>query len=174
MLAVAAQDAAIIEKTRDATLLLVSDLVLKDLDANSVTFGDVVFLNPPATETVKGVVELADTAEATAGDDDQRAMTPAKVHQAFKQFGLGRDNSQNAVLDDIEVTSIQAWDNNDPSAPFNGGAVITLKASAKTHGAQLAVASGNEGISYRPLEKGVWATEWFHLWHTGNMGRAVA
>ncbi|MDL4863274.1 phage tail protein [Halomonas elongata] len=103
LLAVAAQDAVIIEKTSDATLLLVSDLVLKDLDANSVTFGDVVFINPPATETVKGVVELADTGEATAGDDDQRAMTPVKVHQAFQQYGLGTRANLSDLHTDLHI-----------------------------------------------------------------------
>lgn len=39
-----------------------------------------------ATETVQGIVELATTAEAEAGLDDERAMTPLKVKQAIAEF----------------------------------------------------------------------------------------
>lgn len=42
-----------------------------------------------ATETVQGIVELATTAEAEAGTDDDRAMTPLKVKQAIEQFSAG-------------------------------------------------------------------------------------
>jgi hypothetical protein len=40
-----------------------------------------------ATETVQGIVELATTAEAQTGTDDERAMTALKVKQAITQFG---------------------------------------------------------------------------------------
>lgn len=42
-----------------------------------------------ATETSQGIVELATTAEAEAGTDDVRAMTPLKVKQAIAQFSAG-------------------------------------------------------------------------------------
>lgn len=39
-----------------------------------------------ATETIQGIIELATTAEAEAGLDDERAMTPLKVKQAIQEF----------------------------------------------------------------------------------------
>ncbi|WP_108449105.1 phage tail protein [Halomonas sp. BN3-1] len=45
--------------------------------------------HPAATETAQGMLEIANEAEALAGSDDARAMTPEKVHAAFGQFGVG-------------------------------------------------------------------------------------
>jgi hypothetical protein len=50
----------------------VLDIQLAAGQAN-ITFGDTNFLNPPATTTRKGVVELATNTEAAAGTDAQRA-----------------------------------------------------------------------------------------------------
>lgn len=41
---------------------------------------------PAASETVSGIAELATTAEATAGTDDLRIMTPLKTKQAITAF----------------------------------------------------------------------------------------
>lgn len=41
---------------------------------------------PSASETVSGIAELATTAEATAGTDDLRIMTPLKTKQAIETF----------------------------------------------------------------------------------------
>jgi hypothetical protein len=51
------------------------------------TYWSVAFAsNTQATESVRGSVELATTAEAEAGTDDERAMTPLKVKQAIEEF----------------------------------------------------------------------------------------
>lgn len=53
----------------------------------SDTYWTVAFASTTqATETVRGIVELATTAEAETGTDDERAMTPLKVKQAIEQF----------------------------------------------------------------------------------------
>jgi len=45
---------------------------------------------PDASESVKGIAELADTAQAIAGTDDARIMTPKKVADVFAApFALG-------------------------------------------------------------------------------------
>jgi hypothetical protein len=41
--------------------------------------GDTGFTQPDATETVKGIAEIATTAEVTAGTDNERIVTPAKL-----------------------------------------------------------------------------------------------
>lgn len=53
------------------------------------TYWKVAFAsNELATEVSLGVVELADTAEAVGGVDDEKAMTALKVKQAIQQFSV--------------------------------------------------------------------------------------
>ncbi len=80
LIAVYSQPAAsgwIIQKAGPSTLLLATDIILESLNATSITFGDISFINPPATTTVKGVVELATPEETQTGSDGSRAVTPA-------------------------------------------------------------------------------------------------
>ena len=49
---------------------------MTDFSADSIAFGDTNFLNPPATTTTLGVVELATNEETIAGTDGTRAVTP--------------------------------------------------------------------------------------------------
>lgn len=51
----------IIQKAGAATLLLAVDIILESLDAASLVFGDITFLNPPATTETPGVVQLENT-----------------------------------------------------------------------------------------------------------------
>lgn len=102
LLGVYAQEQPIIEKSTQAVMLLQLDLMLVDagLTANNITFGDVNFINPPATETDYGVVRLSTLEEAIAGTIKSNvAITPYLLHyiihhklpQASKtQYGIGR------------------------------------------------------------------------------------
>lgn len=69
----------ILSKAELATSLFAMDIVLSADIAAVIEFGDALFLNPPATETVAGVAQIADNAEADAGANDQTIMTPKKV-----------------------------------------------------------------------------------------------
>lgn len=44
---------------------------------------------PDASETVKGVIEIADSTESAAGTDDLKAMTPLKVKQRIDAALVG-------------------------------------------------------------------------------------
>ena len=84
LFAVCSQPAAegwIIQKAAPSIMLLASDVLLDDIDAEQIQFGSVEFMNPPATTERAGVVELATAAEMAAGTDSQRAATPAGVAQ---------------------------------------------------------------------------------------------
>ncbi|MCS6473708.1 hypothetical protein NX871_27750 [Burkholderia thailandensis] len=70
------QDTPILEKAPASMVLLATDTVFTSIDVAKLTFGPTSFLNPPATTTRKGVVELATQAEVDAGADDTRAVTP--------------------------------------------------------------------------------------------------
>jgi len=79
LLAIYSQSTPIITKGADTVALIAADLVITGVPAGSVTVGDTTFDYPQATETVKGVAELATTAEAQAGTDDERIITPKKL-----------------------------------------------------------------------------------------------
>ncbi|MCE8028805.1 hypothetical protein HOP54_08900 [Halomonas daqingensis] len=79
LFAVYSQADPIIEKASPSTLLLTIDVILADIDATSLTFGDISFSNPPASTTVAGVVRLSSSVTSTA---QNLAATPNAVKQA--------------------------------------------------------------------------------------------
>ena len=64
-----------------------------------------------ASETVTGVIELATTAEAQAGTDDLRALTPLKLRNALNASGTA------------PIYACRAWVN------FNGTGTVAIRAS---------------------------------------------
>lgn len=81
LVAVYSQADPIITKGAATVALIAADLVITGIPAGSITVGDVGFDYPQATESVKGVAELATTGEAQAGTDDERIITPLKLQQ---------------------------------------------------------------------------------------------
>lgn len=77
LFAIYSQPDVILDKSAAASMLLTADVRFQKIDATTLVFGDTYWLNPPATETVQGVLEIADRAEAIAGTDHTRALTPA-------------------------------------------------------------------------------------------------
>lgn len=82
LLAAYGQSTPIVEKSPAVTLHLPLDVAFPTVAINNLTFGDANFLNPPATTTKKGVVELATEAEGKAGTDPSR-VPPVNVVQAM-------------------------------------------------------------------------------------------
>ncbi|WP_240336207.1 phage tail protein [Stenotrophomonas sp. B1-1] len=94
LLCVYGQEEVILEKSGQAILMLAADMVLTDVEATSIAFGSTEFLNPPATTTEMGVVELTTSAEAIAGTDAQRAVTSAAMRAALDdRLGKGAPNA---------------------------------------------------------------------------------
>lgn len=79
LFAIYGQATPIIDKAAQAIALLAIDVRFADIAATSLTFGNANFLNPPATETVQGVAEIATQAETDGGTDDSRIVTPKKL-----------------------------------------------------------------------------------------------
>lgn len=73
----------ILSKAALATSLFAIDISIAADIAAVIEFGDPQFLNPPATETVAGVAEIADNDEADAGLDDATIMSPKKVKRVL-------------------------------------------------------------------------------------------
>ncbi|MGO1068401.1 tail fiber domain-containing protein [Lysobacter sp. CA199] len=80
----------LMNKDAAISMILTTDIRFQRIDVTTLVFGDSVWLNPPATETVQGVVELADRAEAIAGLDRTRALTPSGA-KAMMDARLGEN-----------------------------------------------------------------------------------
>lgn len=78
-----AGDDALFQKASAATFLFAADITFQGADATLIQFGDSNFLNPPATTTTLGVVELATGADVLAEVDPSKAVTPASLAGAF-------------------------------------------------------------------------------------------
>jgi len=91
------QSAAIYTKTAGSVGLLACDIAFVEGAASAVTFGATGFLNPPASTSVMGVVQLATNAEAIAGTNASDVLTPASGLAAFTAWIGGT------------VSAIQAW-----------------------------------------------------------------
>ena len=76
LFAVYSQALPIIHKVADSEIMLAIDFVLAGFEPTSVTVGDTNYSLAPATTSNQGVVELATDAEAIAGTDEERALTP--------------------------------------------------------------------------------------------------
>lgn len=79
LFAVYSQPVPIIQKAAPAHMLLALDMVLTNVDPDSVTVGDTNFQLNSATTTRQGIVELATGEEVQAGVDSTRVVTPAAL-----------------------------------------------------------------------------------------------
>lgn len=88
LLAAYSQADPVVEKHPEAQVLLQLDLTVldADVDISLLSFGDVEFVNPHATETVIGVARLATTPEAETMEDNTTIMTPLKTAQAIARY----------------------------------------------------------------------------------------
>lgn len=94
----------ILTKAELAWSLFSHDITFDNISTADIDFGDASFLNPPASESVKGVAEIADDGEADAGLDDERIMTPKKVKRVIDAFSTLVDDALAAIgnaIDDI-------------------------------------------------------------------------
>ncbi|GAA0651473.1 hypothetical protein GCM10009424_30680 [Sphingomonas ursincola] len=79
---------AVLSKAQLATGLIMFDIAFANNMAALIEFGDALFLNPPASEAVKGVAEIATNAEADAGVDDTRIMSPKKTKRVLDALAM--------------------------------------------------------------------------------------
>ena len=92
LFAVYSQEQAIINKASSTIALISSDIAIKTLDTKSITFGDIEFINPPATETVVGVARFANEQEIDAGTDDSLAVSAKRLKQAIVKHEQSRNH----------------------------------------------------------------------------------
>lgn len=91
LFAVYGQAERIMQKAAGASNMLAVDIAFPAANGANVTFGDTNFLNPPATDVTKGIVELATDAETVAGVDPLRAVTPKGLAARIAAFQAAID-----------------------------------------------------------------------------------
>ncbi|EDL5079985.1 phage tail protein [Salmonella enterica subsp. enterica serovar Muenchen] len=69
----------IINKSASTVMLISSDITFKSIDTANITFGDVVFINPPASESVVGVSRFATAEEVEEGLDPAIAVSAKRL-----------------------------------------------------------------------------------------------
>lgn len=69
----------IINKSASTVMLISSDITFKSIDTANITFGDVVFINPPASESVVGVSRFATAKEVGEGLDPAIAVSAKRL-----------------------------------------------------------------------------------------------
>ncbi|EMG7413614.1 tail fiber protein [Escherichia coli] len=92
LFAVYSQEQAIINKASSTIALISSDMAIKTLDTKNITFGDIEFINPPATETVVGVARFANEQEIDDGTDDSLAVSAKRLKQAIVKHEQSRNH----------------------------------------------------------------------------------
>lgn len=71
----------ILQKSISSVAQFECGIILQGVNVQSISFGDVSFSYPYASETNAGITEIATTAEAQAGTDNSRILTPAGLQQ---------------------------------------------------------------------------------------------
>ncbi len=79
LFAVYSRKEPIINKSASTVMLISSDITFKSLDTANITFGDVVFINPPASESVVGVSRFATAEEVEEGLDPAIAVSAKRL-----------------------------------------------------------------------------------------------
>lgn len=120
-----AADGPIMEKAPAAQLLLSVDVQFASIDAATLSFPSASFLNPPASEDLQGVIELATQAETDAGTDDARAVTPKKAAMRYAPKNSPKFTGRvliGTTLDDGTRLLQVAGDVKQVSSTIDGGA----------------------------------------------------
>lgn len=69
----------VLQKTISSVAQFECGITFEDVNVQSVSFGQVAFSYPYASDSKPGIVEIASVAEAQEGTDDSRAITPATL-----------------------------------------------------------------------------------------------
>lgn len=127
----------IISKASVLNLQLAFDIAFQDAIAGDIEFGDATFLFPPATETVKGVAEIATLAEVEAGTDDERIVTPLKLATILAELLGGFGSATETVEGVIELATQAEVD----AGTDDQRAVTSLKLATRLAPVLLAIAN---------------------------------
>lgn len=110
LFAIAGGNVNLITKAAASVALVAIDLAVTNVPVGSLTIGDAGFSYPPASETVKGVAEIATSAEVSAGTDDTRMVTPKKLNDAnFLSKSGGTVTGTLNITGGLQVNGETGW-----------------------------------------------------------------
>lgn len=131
LFAVYGQAERLFEKSQSASFLSAIDIVFPTGDARELVFGNTNFLNPPATTTQPGVVELATQTEANAGTDTRR-VAPVSVLRTLlaaleARVGVSLSHAVDVLNTTIAGAAFTAADNTQKLSAFitRGAGLVT-------------------------------------------------
>lgn len=102
LFAVYSSNDLIISKAANSSCLLTVDMVIDDLDVEDISFGDIEYATGAATTESAGIVELATQAEADAGEDAYKVITPATLAAYFSNsFGNSFESAFPAAFQNL-------------------------------------------------------------------------
>ncbi|WP_322089747.1 phage tail protein [Burkholderia sp. BCC1999] len=159
--AVYVQSTPIMEKSPAAYLMLSADMQFVSIDAAKLVFGESSFLNPPASETVQGVIEIATQEEVNEGKDPVRALTPKTA--AARYAPLVRPQ----LTGPVSVTSTPTDQDAQLAVAATSGA-LNRGAKIRFHGT---FAGGTSDTNARLIasmragfDAGTWGREYLDFW----------
>ncbi len=122
LFAVYGQSDRLFEKSLLTTFLASIDIAFPTAAIDNLTFGNTDFLNPPATTTQAGVVELATLTEARAGTDTRRVV-PVSVLVALLnalegRVGVSLSEATDVLNETIAGAATKAADNTQALSAF--------------------------------------------------------
>lgn len=183
LFAVYSQGTPYADKVAGSSFLIAVDVAITTLDATNLTFGDTNFVNPPASESVQGIVELATVAEAQAGTDVIRAVTPEGAHAAFKQFGLGATTVANLTTPDLNANRptgfyvVSGATNKPAGSSFDGYLYHTAYDSLGSGYAHQRYVNFTAGSGYREWVRtkanGTWS-QWYESTTANNLNGVIS
>ena len=114
------QDTRIVEKSTLTALYLALDIAFPTGITAELRFGDTSFIDPPATTERRGVIEIATIAEALAGLDALRAITPASL-KAVADALRGAIDADLIAFEDVVNAALLAM----RGRTITGGGLVT-------------------------------------------------
>ncbi|AJI53465.1 tail fiber protein [Francisella philomiragia] len=101
LFAIYADTKDLLSKTELSYLSIELQIKFDTLDTDSITFGDINVTNPPASETIRGIVQFATQAEVVAGNIADKAISPKTLKNVTSSLVTKNELSK-------EVSNIQA------------------------------------------------------------------
>ncbi|KQM21945.1 hypothetical protein [Novosphingobium sp. Leaf2] len=130
----------VMSKAGPAFALIALDIAFEADLAASISYGNAVFTYPPATESMRGVAEIATQAEVDAGTDDARFVTVLKL--ANRLLPLIQSIANEAQARGNADAALNAAIGNEGQARINGDngliAALNVEAAAR-HDADVAL-----------------------------------
>ncbi|WP_342632124.1 phage tail protein [Marinobacter alkaliphilus] len=157
----------------DPSVVLATRRYVDDVEADAASALDAHSQSnnhPTATESAKGMVMKASTAQAISGTAG-KFPDAAGVHAAFKQFGLGAYKAVPVPLNELTVPGFYNAPGSDPNGfgsgtyVLVGGNAVALESGGGAY--QIGVNIVTKELYWRALHAGSWSP-WREFAHSGN------